>query len=97
MAERKNGSQFDNGAGPGADASPAFSRTRLRIYQITVKGRLASDWSGWLGGLLVTHLQCGDTVLSGTAVDQAALLGLLNKLNGLNVTLLSVSQVEMTD
>jgi hypothetical protein len=46
-----------------------------------------------LEGLEVQVLENGETVLSGTLVDQAALMGVLNKLNGLNLTLLSVSQV----
>jgi hypothetical protein len=36
-------------------------------------------------------------ILSGTIVDQAALMGVLNKLNRLNLTLLSVSQVNQSD
>ncbi|RPI50094.1 MAG: hypothetical protein EHM56_11415 [Chloroflexi bacterium] len=63
-----------------------------REYEIRVKGQLAGDWSDWLDGLQMTALACGDTVLSGTIVDQAALMGILNKLNRLNVTLLSLRQ-----
>jgi hypothetical protein len=41
-------------------------------------------------------LDNGEMVLSGTIVDQAALMGVLNKLYRLNLTLLSVSAVNQT-
>ncbi len=64
-----------------------------RFFEIRIRGHLDSKWSDWLEGLEVQLLENGETVLSGTLVDQAALMGVLNKLNGLNLTLLSVSQV----
>jgi hypothetical protein len=63
-----------------------------RHFEIRVKGHLGSQWSDWLDGLEVTLLDSDETVLSGTIVDQAALMGILNKLNRLNLTLLSVNQ-----
>ena len=65
-----------------------------RHIEIRVKGHLSSQWSDWLEGLEVTWLDNGETVLSGTVVDQAALMGILNRLNGLNLTLLSVNEVD---
>ncbi len=64
-----------------------------RFFEIRVKGHLGSQWSDWLGGLQVRLLDSGEMVLAGYLVDQAALMGLLNKLYGLNLTLLSVSRV----
>jgi hypothetical protein len=64
-----------------------------RFFEIRIRGHLDRKWSDWLEGLEVELLENGETVLSGTLVDQAALMGVLNKLNGLNLTLLSVSQV----
>jgi len=49
-----------------------------------------------LEGLEVKLLDNGEMILSGT-LDQAALMGVLNKLNRLNLTLLSVSQVNQSD
>ena len=63
------------------------------FFEIRVRGHLDGKWSDWLEGLEVQLLENGETVLSGTLVDQAALMGVLNTLNGLNLTLLSVSQV----
>ena len=64
-----------------------------RFFEIRVRGHLDSKWLDWLEGLEVKLLDNGEMILSGTLVDQAALMGVLNKLNGLNLALLSVSQV----
>lgn len=62
-------------------------------FEIHVKGYLNDKWSDWLEGLDVRLLDNGEMILSGTIVDQAALMGILNKLNRLNLTLLSVCEV----
>ena len=96
MTNRKGRSQPNHEPRPKADPGPAPSQPYRREYEITVKGQLATDWSDWFDGLQMTTSAGGDTVLSGTIVDQAALMGVLNKLNRLNVTLLSLSQVDKT-
>jgi hypothetical protein len=63
------------------------------LFEIRVKGHLGEKWSDWLGDLEVELLDSGEMVLSGHLADQAALMGLLNRLNRLNLTLLSVRQV----
>jgi hypothetical protein len=63
------------------------------IYEIRVKGHLNSQWSDWLEDLEVRLLDNGEMILSGTIVDQAALMGVLNKLNRLNLPLISVNEV----
>jgi haloalkane dehalogenase len=60
--------------------------------EIKIKGTLKPDWSDWLEGLTVSYQANGATVLSGQIADQAALLGLLNRIHGLNLRLLSFSQ-----
>ena len=67
------------------------TRTQAGFYEIKVKGQLDQSWSDWLEGLEVTLLENGEMILSGHIGDQAALMGLLNKLYGLNLALLSVS------
>jgi hypothetical protein len=59
--------------------------------EIRIKGNLKQDWSDWLAGLIVSHQANGETVLNGELPDQAALLGLLNRIHGLNLALLSFS------
>jgi hypothetical protein len=64
------------------------------LYEIRVKGHLNSKWSDWLEGLQVELLDNGEMILCGPIVDQAALMGILNKLGRLNLTLISVNEVE---
>lgn len=68
-------------------ASPAF-------YQIKIKGQLDLHWAEWFDGLTISHETDDNTMLSGPMVDQAALYGILLKLHNLNLSLLSVSQIE---
>ena len=63
------------------------------IYQIRVQGQLDESWSDWLGELTITPQPDGATLLSGSIIDQAALHGILDRLYGLNLTILSVVQV----
>jgi hypothetical protein len=63
------------------------------IFEIRVNGHLNSRWSEWLDGMEVKLLDNGEMVLIGPIEDQAALMGLLNKLNRLNLNLLSVNEV----
>ena len=76
----------------GKEARDALaSRPVGRFFEIYVKGHLNSQWSDRLGGLQVRLLDSGEMILSGYLVDQAALMGVLNRLYNLNLTLLSVN------
>jgi hypothetical protein len=68
------------------------SGTQAGCYEIRVKGQLDESWSEWLEGLEVSLLDNGEMILFGHVGDQAALMGLLNKLYGLNLALLSLSK-----
>lgn len=61
-------------------------------YEIRIKGHLKSDWADWLEGMQMGCLENGDMILSGPLADQAALMGILNKLYRLNLTILSVNR-----
>ena len=63
-------------------------------FEIHVRGHLSSQWSDWLDGLQMRLLDNGEMILSGHLVDQAALMGVLNRLYNLNLTLLSVNEVD---
>lgn len=63
------------------------------FFEIHVRGHLDDSWSDWLEGLEVKLVDNGEMILTGLITDQAALMGVINKLNGLNLTLLSVSEV----
>ncbi len=66
---------------------------RTPFFEIRVKGHLSQEWSEWLENLEVKLLDNGEMILSGAIVDQAALMGVLNNLYRLNLTILSVSEV----
>ncbi len=66
----------------------------IRVYQIRIQGQLASSWSDWLGGLVITPQSYGETLLAGPIVDQAALHGILDELYAMNLPILSVVQVK---
>jgi len=83
-----DGSSQDRSERPGPDSgSPG------PMFEIRVRGHLGEKWSDWLGGLQVELLESGEMVLSGHLADQAALMGLLNRLSRLNLKLLSVKQI----
>lgn len=64
------------------------------IYQIRIKEALGAQWSEWFDPLVIQAAPNGDTLLAGPLRDQAELHGLLLKVRNLNLTLLSVTQVE---
>jgi hypothetical protein len=64
------------------------------VYQIKLKGHLGPEWTDWFEGLTITLEEDGDTLLTGSVVDQAALHGLLKKVRDLGMPLVSVSPVE---
>jgi hypothetical protein len=63
------------------------------FFEIHVKGHLNNKWSDWLENMDIRLLENGEMILCGEIVDQAALMGILTKLNRLNLTILSVSEV----
>lgn len=63
------------------------------VYEIRIEGRLTECWSSWFEGMVIRNSPRGETTLRGTVVDQAALYGLLNKIQALNLTLVSVNRV----
>jgi hypothetical protein len=62
-------------------------------YEIRIEGHLSERWSAWFDGLAICNNQRGETILNGPFVDQAALLGALNKIHVLNLTLISVNRL----
>ena len=77
--------------------SSQYTNPQGEFFEIQVRGQLDESWSDWLEGLEVKLLDNGEMILSGYIGDQAALMGTLNKLYGLNLTLLSVSKADQKE
>ena len=65
-------------------------------YEVRVKGHLDSRWAAWFEGLSLTNEHDGTTVIRIRNVDQAALYGLLQKLQDLALPLLAINQAGAT-
>ena len=63
------------------------------VYQIRIKGHLGPQWTKWFEGMDITPQDNGDTLVTGTVIDQAALHGVLKRVRDLNLPLLSIMEV----
>jgi len=63
-------------------------------YEIRLQGQLDAAWSNWFEGFTLTSEGDGTTTLTGSAIDQAALHGLLRRVGDLGVTLISVHRID---
>ena len=61
-------------------------------YLIHIQGTIDTTWSDWFGGFTITP-QNGTTVLEGEVMHQAALHGILAKINELGLTIISVEKI----
>jgi hypothetical protein len=59
-------------------------------YRILIQGSLGPDWADWFDGMEIRAEGEGRTALEGPVADQAALHGLLARLQDLNLPLISV-------
>jgi hypothetical protein len=83
-----NNSNVENEINSGLSAS-----VHGGFFEIRVKGHLDESWSDWLEGLELKLMDNGEMILSGYIQDQAALMGILNKLYRLNLTLLAARKI----
>jgi len=63
-------------------------------YEIRVRENLSEHWSDWFAGMDVQIDPKGVTILSGQLIDQAELIGLLNKIHALNLTIIAFKRME---
>jgi hypothetical protein len=63
-----------------------------RHYEITVRGRLSAALIGAFDGLTATHA-AASTVIRGDIPDQAALFGVLERIDALGLELIAVRSV----
>jgi hypothetical protein len=76
------------------ELEPKTNSDQPVVYQIRIKGHLGREWTDWFEDLTITLEDNGDTLLTGSVVDQAALHGLLKKVRDLGLPLVSVSPLE---
>jgi hypothetical protein len=67
------------------------------LYQIRIKGHLDSQWTNWFEGLTIRLEDDGDTLLTGSVADQAALHGLLKKVRDLGLALISINRMDESE
>jgi hypothetical protein len=63
-------------------------------YAIRIRGHLNQRCMAWFDGFTLDLLENGESLLSGHLEDQAALHGVLERIRDLNLTLLTVAQVD---
>ncbi len=64
---------------------------------IRIKGHLDSSWQEWFEGLEIVQEPEGTTLFSGPLTDQAALHGVLAKIRGLGLDLLSLETLPQAE
>ena len=62
----------------------------MEPVEVRIQGHLDPQWAEWLDGFTLRHTEQGETILTGSATDQAAFYGLISKLRDLGVRLISV-------
>jgi len=62
------------------------------LYEITIQGYLPDSCSDWFEGMAVHYDAGSKTTSIGNLADQAALIGVLNKLQSLNLIVISVTR-----
>ena len=94
MSESENNKRDHKGANE-AEGSPEQGESLWgRCYEICIGAKLDASWSEWFEGLEMQPFGEKWTKLCGRVADQAALLGILNKLCRLNLPLVSVNEIK---
>ncbi len=66
-------------------------------YSFHIKGRLNEEWSTWFDDMSISYSN-GETIITGSIADQAALHGVLAKIRDLGLSLIDVHCIgEETD
>jgi hypothetical protein len=79
------------------DRAQQHARSAGGTFEIRVMGHLDSRWSDWLGSMRVQTLDNGEMVLTGSLEDQAALMGVIDKLHRLNLRLVSINPIRRSE
>lgn len=67
-------------------------------YEIEIYGQADDSWLGWFGQADIRAEMLADgaqvSIISNVVMDQAGLVGLIRRLHGLGIVLLSIRQVD---
>lgn len=63
-------------------------------YHVRIQGELGKEWVDWFGETAISREDAGVTLLTCDLPDQAALHGLLRKLQGLGMSLISINRID---
>ena len=97
MATRQDDTQPVRPTQDAGDRAQQPTRSGGGFFEIRVMGHLDSRWSDWLGSMQVQTLDNGEMVLTGCLEDQAALVGVIDKLHRLNLRLLSINPMRRSE
>jgi len=75
------------------DTAPEVHPSQPTVYELRLQGHLGNHWTDWFENAAIAPQDNGDTILTCTVRDQAALHGLLKRVRDLGMTLLSVNCV----
>lgn len=64
-------------------------------YHIKIEGCLEEGWADWFDGMAIQPEPSGGTSITGQVRDQAALIGLINRIHDLGLELISVVPMEI--
>ena len=67
--------------------------TEIPVYTIRLQGHLDARRARQFAGLTMTLLPAGETLLTGSIADQAALHGILARIRDLGIPLIEVKQL----
>jgi hypothetical protein len=76
-----------------AETMSAQAWSRPQLYEIRFRGHLDARRAQMFEGLEMAQEPGGETVLTGSVIDQAALHGILSRIRDLGVPLLSVKRL----
>jgi len=62
----------------------------MNRYQIHVHGHLSDEWSSWFDDWTLVRRDDGTMLITGPAIDQAALIGMVNRVHHADLPLISL-------
>ena len=71
--------------------------TNQSLYMIRIKEKISPQVLDWFENMMVITTEQNETIMACTIIDQAALHGVLSKIRDLNLTLISISKVELPE